>query len=470
MSVMPDKDALILAAASKSITFFVRRLLGAEPTKQQAAVLFAIDKGAKKIAIKSGHGSGKSALLSWIILWALLFKEDCKVPMTAPSAPQLTDILIPEIRKWAGRLPEVLQKNIEVLTDKARNLENGNFAVARTARRESPEALQGFHGTNIFFILEEASGIPREIFEVAEGALTSDEAFAIMTGNPTRTEGYFYDAFHKNAWQWTRFTFNTEKSENVSRKTIEEYRRKYGVESDVYRVRVLGEFPKESGDAVFALYMLEEAIERDIYDDSGAEIWGLDIGGNNTDSDATVLVKRKGAYFYEAQKWHGMDLEDIANRLYAEFISSHRKPAAIFADETGQGKSFPSMAQKRGLPVYGVNFGRIKDDMYWDNRTKLYYKLKEILPQAKLFKPDYHLVDEMLGDLMAQQFEIVDGSKLRLLNKKKYIIPKLGRSPDLGDAMSLSCQGEFYIFENSEVEDEYWDDDEPIRGNAGGIY
>ena len=369
-------------------------------------------------------------------------------------------------------MPEQLKNNIEVQTDKVKNIDNGNFAVARTARRESPEALQGFHASNLFFIIDEASGVPREIFEVAEGALTSENSFAIMTANPTRNEGYFYDAFHKNAWQWTRFTFNAEKSENVSPKAIEEYRRKYGIESDVYRVRVLGEFPKESGDSVFTLAMLEEAIEQDEYDDSGAEIWGLDIGGNNTDSDATVLVKRKGAHFYEAQKWHGLDLEDIANRLVAEFASAHRKPEAIFVDETGQGKSFPSMAQKRGLPAYGVNLGRIKDDMYWDNRTKLYYKFKEMLPQAKLFGRDYYLTDEMLGDLMAQNFEIVDGSKLRLLSKKKHIIPKLGRSPDLGDAMALSCQGEFYFFNDSEDGDD-WDDydyDEPIRGIAGGIY
>ena len=129
-----NKEALLLAAASKSIVFFVRRILGAEPSKQQLSVLVAIDEGAQKIAIRSGHGTGKSAMISWIVLWAGLTKEDCKIPMTAPSAPQLTDILIPEVRKWASRLPESLQKEVEILTDRVR-FSNGNFAVARTARR-----------------------------------------------------------------------------------------------------------------------------------------------------------------------------------------------------------------------------------------------------------------------------------------------------------------------------------------------
>jgi len=465
-----EKDAVLLAAAAKSITFFVRRILGAEPTSQQAAVLLAIDSGEKKIAIKSGHGSGKSAMLAWIALWALLFKDDCKVPMTAPSAAQLTDILIPEIRKWSQRLPEMLAEKVEIQRDKVKNVENGNFAVARTARRESPEALQGFHATNLFFIIDEASGVPREVFEVAEGALTSDNAFAIMTGNPTRNEGYFYDAFHKNAWQWKRFTFNTEKSENVSKKTIDEYRRKYGADSDVYRVRVLGEFPKESGDSVFSLYQLEEAIGREVFDDSGAEIWGLDIGGNNTDSDASVLVKRKGMHFYEIKKFHGLDLEDLVRRIHAEYITAQRRPVAIFADETGQGKSFPSMAQKRGLPVYGVNFGPIRDDMYYDNRTKLYYKFKEMLPNARLFRKEHEIVDEMLGDFMAQNFEILADGRLKLLSKKKHVIPKLGRSPDVSDAMVISCEGEFFIFDDDDAVDDAYDYDDPVYGIGGAPY
>ena len=464
-----NKDDLLLAAASKSILFFVRRILGAEPTKQQLQVLLAIDQGAKKIAIKSGHGTGKSSLLSWIVLYAVLFHEDCKVPMTAPAAPQLTEILIPEVRKWHAKLPKELAELIEVRKEKVVNKESGSFAVARTARKDNPDALQGFHATHIFFLIDEASGVPREIYEVAEGALTGDNSFAIMTGNPTRTEGYFYDAFHKNSWQWTTFTFNAEKSENVSPRTIEEYKRKYGRDSDVYRVRVLGEFPKEAGDSVFVLADIEDAIvrEKGYYDDSGPEVWGLDIGGNSTDSDASVLVKRKGYHFYEIKKFHNLDLEELAERLKIEYAVARRKPVAIFTDETGMGKSFPAMAQRRGLEmVYGVNFSRISHELYFDNRTKLYYTLKSVIPNAKL--PDN---DEMLGDLMAQSFEIRPDGKIKLLDKKTHIIPKLGRSPDVGDAMALTCEAEYYLLsESDEYEHESYGEEEYQTTIGGAVW
>lgn len=606
---MDKRDNVLLAAASKSIVFFVRRILGAEPTKQQLAVLLAIDDGAKKIAIKSGHGcfakghkvlmydgsiknvedievgdlvmgddgtmrivlelkrgqeemyeftfssgdkhiynashklvlytgrtdcepvlvtvsdwlmwpksekdahfvlkrapsgdallsiksvkplgvgdyygftlngnhrflsgdfivtrnTGKTSMLAWIVLYAVLFREDCKVPMTAPAAPQLTEILIPEIRKWHARLPKQLRDIIEVRKEKVINTQSKSFAVARTARRDNPDALQGFHATHLFFLIDEASGVPREIYEVAEGALTSDNSFAIMTGNPTRNEGYFYDAFHKNAWQWKTFTFNAEKSENVSQKAIEEYRRKYGRDSDVYRVRVLGEFPKEAGDSVFVLADIEDAINRPKgeYNKKGPEIWGLDIGGNSTDSDASVLVKRKGYHFYEIKKFHGLDLEELAERLQMEYAAARRKPKAIFVDMTGMGHSFPSMAHRRGLDmVYGVNFGRIKHEMYYDNRTKLYYTLKEILPYAKLPNDD-----EMLGDLMAQSFEILPDGKIKLLDKKTHVIPKLGRSPDVSDAMVLTCESEFYIIPEEETKEAESLGEERLQTTIGG--
>ena len=449
---MNKKDALILASASKSIVFFVRRVLGAKPTKQQMKVLIAIDEGKKKIAIKSGHGSGKSALMSWIILWAVLFFEDCKVPMTAPSAPQLTEILIPEVRKWKNALPEYLSKNIEILSEKVVNSENDSFAIARTARKENPDALQGFHATNIFFLIDEASGVPREVYEVVEGALTSDNAFAMMTGNPTRTEGYFYDSFHKNSWQWTRFTFNTEESENVSKKAIEDYKRKYGTDSDVYRVRVLGEFPRSSSNSVFTVHEIEEAIKRskEELDDYGHEVWALDVADEGDDS--SVLVKRKGKHFHTIRKFRNFNGEQLKAMLLMEYRSAKVKPKYIFVDAVGVGAMLPHACNNIGLDmVIGVkaSYNAMEKGIYYRKRAEWFFKLKDILPDAKI--PDD---DEMIGDLSAITFTYTS-DQLLAITQKKEIKSKLGRSPDIADAMAMSCE-EFFYFDDFE-EDDYYD-------------
>jgi len=446
--MLSKEDILLLKAAAKSLEFFCVKILLVKPSKQQLKVIRAIDKGARKISIRSGHGTGKTTLLAWIVLWWGLFREDAKIPMTAPTSHQLYDLLLPEVRKWRAKLPEQLQNEVEVKSEKI-DFANDNFAVARTARKDQPEALQGFHATNLAFIIDEASGIPMVIFEVAEGAMTGEETLVLMAANPTRVEGYFYDSHHKNRWQWECFQFNAEESENVSKKWIEEKKRQYGADSDVYRVRVKGDFPSASSDAVFSLESIEDAINADVYDDSGAEVWAIDIA--DFGDDKTVLAKRIGKYVYSIEAKSNMDLPAIAGWLIFEYRNAKRKPAIIFADAIGVGSSLPSVCAERGLDiVLGVKASNSADDSktYLNKRAEWYYNLKEALEDGKL--PDD---DELLGELMAQRYKIANNGTLQLVNKKE-IKAELGRSPDKADAVAMLFNGHIYMEDDGEYDDD----------------
>ena len=431
---MTKQEIAVLKASAKSAMFFVRTMLGVTPTKQQAMVLKAIDDGKRKISIRSGHGTGKTTLLAWIVLWWGLFRDDAKIPMTAPTSHQLYDLLLPEVRKWHKKLPELLQNEVDITSEKV-NFKNNNFAVARTARKDQPEALQGFHATNLAFIIDEASGIPQIIFEVAEGAMTGENTLVIMAANPTRLDGYFYDSHHKNRWMWACFQFNAEESENVSREWIEEKKRQYGEDSDVYRVRVKGEFPSQSSNAVFALADIEDAVSRDKYDDSGAEIWGIDIADYG--NDRTVLVKRKGKWFYDIQVRRNLDLPQIAGWLIYEYTNAKRKPRIIFADAIGVGSSLAAVCYDKGLDcVVGVKASNasIYGEKFENKRAEWYYTLKEVLQDGKI--PDD---DELIGELMAQKYKISTRGRVVLIDKDE-IRKELGRSPDLADALALTCE------------------------------
>ncbi len=447
MAKLNSEDKLLLMAASKSIRFFVVMMLKAEPTEDQETVLNDIDNGERKISIRSGHGTGKTSMLSWIILWWGLFKDDAKIPMTAPAAPQLYDLLLPEIRKWRDKLPLQLKKEVDIKSERV-DFENGNFAVARTARKDQPEALQGFHATNILFIIDEASGIPQNIFEVVEGALTTDGSFVVMTANPTRVEGYFYDSHHKNRWQWSVYQFNAENSKNVSKAWIAEKKRQYGENSDVYRVRVKGDFPKQSSDAVFSLDKIEDAQQNEQFDSSGAEVWALDVA--DFGDDKSVLVKRKGLHFYEVKTKEGADLATLKGWLLYEYNRSVRKPSVIFVDAIGLGSGLPSVCHEAGLDiVIGVKASHTADDSdtYQNKRAEWYYKLEEALEDAKL--PDD---DELVGELMAQRYFINTYGKIQLVDKKQ-IKKDLGRSPDKADAFAISMNT--MIYDESVYEEEY---------------
>lgn len=437
-----------------------------KPSSQQRAVLQDIDVGETDISIASGHGTGKSTLLSWVILWVGLFKYDAKIPSTAPTAPQLTRLLLPEVRKWTEKLPIELKKAVTVKNDSVA-FESGNIAIARTARKEAPEGLQGFHASFLCWIIDEASGVPNSIFEVIEGSLTGEKHLRLLTANPTRTDGYFYDSQNKNRGLWKCHTFNAEESENVTKASIERKRKEYGEDSDAYRVRVQGRFPKTSSDAVIPMYIIEDAIHRgDDYNDYGAEVWGVDYA--DAGDDRTMLVKRVGNYFYERIECpvDGKHRQSkTASWIAMLYNQAKNKPKAIFIDGIGEGSGLVSRLNEADfthIPAISIKVSESADrsDIYLNKRAELYYELKRVLEdEGKMFNDD-----TAIGELSAQRFEITQKGVIKIIDKK-IIKENLGRSPDIADAMALCCSPfvttdeEVFEYHDREVRGDYMDGD-----------
>ena len=122
----------------------------------------------------------------------------------AATADQLRDTIWPEIAKWHRQLPEDLKAMIDVQAERVVVVHDpeGAFAVRRTASKDNPEALQGFHAEHLLFLIGEASGIDDIVFEVGMGALSTPGAKVVMAGNPTRASGFFYDTHHSLRHRW----------------------------------------------------------------------------------------------------------------------------------------------------------------------------------------------------------------------------------------------------------------------------
>jgi len=416
---------------------FAAHVLGAKPTAQQldaSAQLVA----RRRVSIRSGHGTGKSTFMAWSVLWFLASYWPCKVPCTAPTGHQLDDILWAEIAKWLGvmrdRVPELAAEfEWKSGTVEMRKTPRESFAVARTSRPERPEALQGFHSENILFVLDEASGIPDEVFQVAEGALSTDGAFVLMAANPTRMDGYFYDSHHKMRSRWAALHWNGEDSPMVSRDYIADMRMKYGEESAIYRIRVKGDFAGNP-DGVIPIDMIEAAINREVKP-FGEHVWGLDVA--RFGADRTALAKRQKNHMAEPiEAWQGKDTMQTAGMVKARYDAAKIKPEAIYVDVIGLGAGVVDRMKELNLPVFGVNVAESPsvNDKYNRKRDELWFKAREWF-EAR----DVYMVrdDALIAELTLPSYKLTSSGKIQVESKddlkKRGVI-----SPDLADAFCLT--------------------------------
>jgi phage terminase large subunit len=417
----------------------------------------AIGAGERRIAIRAGHGVGKSTLEAWLILWYVLTRFPCKIPVTANSQDQLRDVVWAEIGKWFRKLPEPLNEQLDLSAERLaiKASPNDGFAVARTARPERPEALQGFHSDNLFFVIEEASGIEDIIFETAGGALTGDHSMVIMCGNPTRTSGYFYRAFHENRGSWRCFHVPCSASSRVSKSYAEEIAREYGEQSNVYRVRVLGEFPLSEDDAVIPLGLIEAAVGRDVVPTEAGMVWGLDVARFGDDS--TALCKRKGNMLLEPIKERRkMDLMQVCGWVVKEWSETPvgERPGSINVDVIGLGAGVVDRLRELQLPVRGINVGEAAA-----TDPKRFMRLRDELWFAALAWFDARNCrivrdDGLIAELVGPKYKIESSGKIKVESKDE--MKKRGvRSPNKADAFCLSLAGGDYALNQRAITSQF---------------
>lgn len=422
---------------------FVKQALGVTPEEWQEEALNNV-RDFNRIAIRSGHGVGKTAFLAWVIIWWLLTRHPARVACTANTAAQLSDILWGELDKWVRSLPDGFRQLLELKSEYLTLIEDPkqSYAVARTARRETPEAFQGMHSPNMIFIVDEASGVDDIIFEVGRGSMSSPGAKTILTGNPTRTNGYFYNSFHSMKAFWKTMAVPCSTSRQVSQEYIEECKEEYGEDSNAFRVRVLGEFPIEGDNVVIPLHLVESAVTRDIQPVESEEVWGLDVA--RFGDDRTALAKRKGNTLVEKVKWwKNKDLMQTCGAVVAEYNEAKPKPSCIFVDVIGIGAGVADRLSEQGLPVAGVNvsespafgekFMRMRDELWWNARD-WFRNLDVKIPDdgallAELTLPTYNFTSA--GKLKVE-------SKDEIKKRTAKTASSMGKSPDLADAFCLT--------------------------------
>lgn len=441
----------------KDPVLFAQEVLKFEPDEWQKDALMDLAAN-PKVAIKSGQGVGKTGLEAVALLWFLCCYPYPRIVATAPTKQQLHDVLWSEVSKWQSKSPllsEILKwtKTYIYMVGNEKRW----FAVARTATK--PENMQGFHEDNMLFIVDEASGVTDPIMEAILGTLSGENNKLLMCGNPTKTSGTFYDAFHADRAMYKYHTVSSADSQRTNKQNIEALIRKYGRESNVVLVRVFGEFPKQEDDVFIMLSNIEQCGSKvyELPEDKGMTyiMFGVDVA--RFGDDETVIYRNAKGKLKMSVKRHGQDLMATVGDIVAQYknvikeFPEYTGPIYVNIDDTGLGggvtdrlKEVKREQKLHRLFVIPINAaekidtdtkeGKEAAEYYNNLTTHMWAVLRDLLENKQIEIEDEA---DTFAQLSIRKYFMASNGKLELESKKE--MKKRGvSSPDRADAAALS--------------------------------
>jgi len=440
---------LLLEAWQKDNILGIESLFGVKLTEQQRELVTLADDQKARVAVSSCTGSGKTAVLSMLTLLYLMVLPDCRILVTSPSFQQLNRVFHSEMKKWFRRMPPQFQEMYDVTRETVRYTNSEKyeqFASLVTASVENKEALQGGHSENYVIFADEASGISEEAFDILLATLSTGLGGRfIQVSNPVRSSGRFYQIFQDDLGRWNKLYFSAFDSPNVNKEWIEDMEETYGTDSDLYRMRVLGQFPRVGISQYIGSDLIEMAVRNNlelIHYHNYPKVMGVDVA--RFGDDKTVFVVRQGPKLLDIRSFKGLDTMEVASR-----IAEHNaifKCEAIFIDAIGIGAGTMDRCKELGLPVVEVivSTKSSQPNIYCNLRSQLWGEMKAWLQNGADLPVSCRDKETNLAEqLTSMEYFYNNKMQLQLLSKKD--LKKSGHeSPDIADALSHTFAGQAF--------------------------
>lgn len=391
-------------------------------------------------AVASGHGIGKSALISWLIHFAISTHENTRGVVTANTEGQLRTKTWPELSKWHNMFiaKDLFTYTATAIFSSDKDYEKTWRIDAIPWSKNSPESFAGLHnqGNRILVLFDEASAIDDVIWEVTEGALTdaNTEIIWCAFGNPTRNSGRFRECFRKYRKFWNTYQIDSRTVKISNKAKIEEWLEAYGEDSDFFKVRVRGVFPSAS-DLQFISTEIADKAQKQVYKLGQFEHLPVIIGVDPawTGSDSLEIVMRQGYYMKSLASIPKNDDDWRMAQLIAQFEDEY-KADAVFID-MGYGTGIYSIGKQLGRKWRLIEFGgKSNDPVYLNMRAYMWGQMKEWLREGGSIPPnDQALYDDIVGPEV-----IIDKNGCIQLESKKDMKDRGLPSPNKGDALALT--------------------------------
>lgn len=390
-----------------------------------------------RIVIVSGHGVGKTTLFAWICHWIMSTRPRCKGTVTAMTFTQLQTKTWASIQQWGSLL---INKHWFKFTGEQMFYVNQreSWAVsAQSCKEENSEAFAGQHAadSSSFYLIDEGSGVPEKIWEVAEGGLTDGEPMIIAAGNPTRNTGKFQRiAFGNERTRWTKFSVDSRKSKFSNKTLIQQWADDYGEDSDFFRVRVRGECPRAGSTQLIPSDVVAACRKyKAVSYESLPKILSVDPA--RFGDARSVICIRQGRKARILAKLRGVDTVHLVERIIA-FVTSE-KPDVTVIDGDGLGAGVVDQLRYRGVRegLHEFHGGAAPFDpsAYYNRRAEIWAKMGAWLKEGAEIPDD----GEIEVDLTAPQYGYSAKGQIQL-EKKDDMRARGAASPDLGDALAMT--------------------------------
>ena len=429
-----------------------REKSGVELWSKQQEIAYSVQKN-KLTAVKSGHGVGKSLTCSELAAWWVDTHpvDDVMVISTAPSSRQVGAIMWEEIRKIhrKAQLAGEVQRSNRWLID------NTEVGFGRKPQDYDKHAFQGLHREHLLVIIDEACGVDEWLWVAALSMATGENNRIVAIGNPDDPSSYFakvckpgsgWNVIQISVFDSPNFT-GEEVSEEAGRKLtqldwVDFMEKEVGRGTALWTSKVLGEFPEVDEMSTIPLAWIHRAQERYLEWEaagksvSGRYLLGVDVARYG--GDKTAFAHRHGDVITSVDVYPGGDTEVTAERVLEQSGST------AVVDTNGVGAGVYDKVRAKGMPALPFNSGNrttLRDSSgqveFYNLRAAATWRLREALDPGK--NPTLCLPpDELLAaDLSSMRWETMAGGKV-VIESKKDVKKRLGRSPDRGDAVVLS--------------------------------
>ncbi len=357
-------------------------------------------------------------------------KERGMYAYLAPFRNQAEQIAWGYLKHYTSQIPAISinEQKLSIL------LPNG--ATIRIFGADNPDALRGMYFDGV--VIDEVAQIKPTLWgEVIRPALADRKGWAAFIGTPKGINLFsqLYDQalnlMSKGDPEWIAMLYSVEQTHVIDEKELAAL--KVEMSENEYRQEFLCDFSAAQDNGLIPIDDIRAAANK-FYRESeymGAPlIYGIDVA--RFGSDASVIFKRRGLVAFEPIVIRKFDNMALADRIAVEMAKE--KPEAVFID-SGAGQGVIDRLRQMRFDVVEVPFGAqaIDKEQFANRRMEMWWHMAQWIKQGGAIPPD----PVLQGDLGAPTYGYTPKGP-KILEAKDKLKERIGRSPDLADALALT--------------------------------